>query len=233
MDDDRISSPPDYVTHHIFSFIPDIREGVSTSSLSKSWLRTWRSFKITDFDQCLILPSSALESINKGLLNEYGEGFVRFVDGALVRSQDGMPRFRLRATAEMAPRVDRWRFCRHMDKVSPYTCAVRFTLSLFQNASARWLRKFLRRCSTTFTCLESTVYVNQSICEAFAKKEEYPECCSGDIKCFCHRLKDAKIESVAGIQYGGPLDMYALCSWDLCPNLSFGPDVWLKLQWWN
>ncbi|OWM62953.1 hypothetical protein CDL15_Pgr020247 [Punica granatum] len=53
------------------------------------------------------------------------------------------------------------RFCRHMDKVSPYTCAVRFTLSLFQNASARWLRKFLRRCSTTFTCLESTVYVNQ------------------------------------------------------------------------
>ncbi|XP_031405394.1 uncharacterized protein LOC116214198 isoform X2 [Punica granatum] len=97
MDADRISSLPDEVKHHILSLIPNIKEVVKISSLSKSWLRTWRSFQITDFDQHLILP------------DESSDRFIRFVDDYLMRSHE-MPRFRLsaRATPEMAPHVDRW-----------------------------------------------------------------------------------------------------------------------------
>ncbi|PKI63538.1 hypothetical protein CRG98_016056 [Punica granatum] len=107
--DDKISLLPEHVKHRILSFIPSIKEVVRTSSLSKSWLRTWRSFQVTDFDQSLILPDSAIHQfVGARRWNEYSESFVRFVDDALMRSRDGMPRFQILATAEMAPHVDKW-----------------------------------------------------------------------------------------------------------------------------
>ncbi|XP_031405402.1 FBD-associated F-box protein At5g60610-like isoform X2 [Punica granatum] len=127
-DDDKISLLPEHVKHRILSFIPSIKEVVRTSSLSKSWLRTWRSFQVTDFDQSLILPDSAIHQfVGARRWNEYSESFVRFVDDALMRSCDGMPRFQVLATAEMAPHVDKWvgmALDYHVEELSINICKV-------------------------------------------------------------------------------------------------------------
>ncbi|OWM62955.1 hypothetical protein CDL15_Pgr020249 [Punica granatum] len=103
-DDDKISTLPEPMKHHILSFLPSIKEVARTSSLSESWLQTWRSFQITDFEQWLVLPR--YEILYRG--SEYNDPCVRFVDSALMRSRHGMPRFRLIVTLDMAPHIDRW-----------------------------------------------------------------------------------------------------------------------------
>ncbi|PKI33431.1 hypothetical protein CRG98_046176 [Punica granatum] len=50
-DNDKILSLPEHMQHHIVSFRRNMNEVVRTSSLSKSWLQTWRSLPINDFDQ--------------------------------------------------------------------------------------------------------------------------------------------------------------------------------------
>ncbi|PKI63533.1 hypothetical protein CRG98_016051 [Punica granatum] len=215
-----------------------------------------------DDDIISSLPEHAniQDIIRTGRGNEDTKRFVRLVDDALMRSRDGMPRFRLNATVDMIPHVDRWvglaldnrveeliiaiiydsankfqcpvptrvlsaQFIKSLtlegrikaDGISadyygiglrtlpfiwtdntPYSCAVGFKISFEQRPSGLWferLQKFLIGWSATFRCLEPTVCLRQSICKAFARKEEYPGypyCCSGaggGFLCFCHELK--------------------------------------------
>ncbi|XP_031405313.1 F-box/FBD/LRR-repeat protein At4g26340-like isoform X1 [Punica granatum] len=108
MDVDKFSTLPEHVQHHILSFIPSIEEVANTSLVSKSWLGTWRSFLITDFKPWLILPDADVSDFMETGLGEYGKSFVKFVDGALMRSREGMPRFGFFVNAELAPHLDRW-----------------------------------------------------------------------------------------------------------------------------
>ncbi|OWM89212.1 hypothetical protein CDL15_Pgr010499 [Punica granatum] len=63
----------------------------------------------------------------------------------------------------------------------------------------------------------------QYICEMFANREENPECCSGDVKCWKHELKGLMIERVEGIEHPGPLDWSIFAS--LVPTLNTGHEV--------
>ncbi|XP_031405395.1 uncharacterized protein LOC116214200 [Punica granatum] len=107
----------------------------------------------------------------------------------------------------------------------------------FPEASQSQDIKFLILDCLFHTCRPTSVILRvpdpllELICKAFARKEEdpdYPDCCSsaGGSSCFCHGLKDAKIDWFEGTHHGRPLDWSTLCS--LLPV-----EVWIRLQWWD
>ncbi|OWM89211.1 F-box/LRR-repeat protein At3g58930-like [Punica granatum] len=109
MDDDRISSLPEGVKHHIISFLPNIKDVGRICSLSKLWLWTSRSFQISNFRGCIIAPNVALLNISGNFTTaDDSSSFIRFLDDALMRSHDGMLRLNLYTNGDMVVHVDRW-----------------------------------------------------------------------------------------------------------------------------
>ena len=53
----RISDLPEFIMHHILSFLPR-KEAVKTSLLSTKWNCVWSSFPILDFDQCCYVKNN-------------------------------------------------------------------------------------------------------------------------------------------------------------------------------
>ncbi|XP_031405877.1 uncharacterized protein LOC116214627 [Punica granatum] len=84
-------------------------------------------------------------------------------------------------------------------------------------------------CQPTTFLLRAAKPLLKYICDALANREENIECCSGEPRCWRHKLKDAKIERVGGIQHQGPLDCYTLFS--LLPTLSSENEVCFRLRW--
>lgn len=90
--DDRISSLPDSLLHHILSFLPT-KYAVATSTLSKRWASLCFSLPSLDFDDTTYEPHSTYHLGREARFLH----FVQFVDGfLLLRDSQPIKRFRLK-----------------------------------------------------------------------------------------------------------------------------------------
>ncbi|KAL5725673.1 hypothetical protein ACHQM5_008792 [Ranunculus cassubicifolius] len=70
--EDRISSLPDGILHHILSFLP-IHNAIHTSLLSKRWKCIWKGISVLDLNETVLSCDSVYEKID----------FINFVDNIL------------------------------------------------------------------------------------------------------------------------------------------------------
>ncbi|XP_075665122.1 F-box/LRR-repeat protein At5g02910-like [Castanea sativa] len=108
---DRTSDLPEFILHHILSFLPR-KEATKICLLSKKWNCVWSSFPILDFDQALgkgyIMPDMSPDN------QERVEKFMNNVDTSLSRFHEHnlkMQKFELHMTLvdfKLASLVDKW-----------------------------------------------------------------------------------------------------------------------------
>ncbi|KAG8383468.1 hypothetical protein BUALT_Bualt04G0016300 [Buddleja alternifolia] len=81
----RISELPEPILHHILSFLPT-KDATKTSTLSKSWNSTWKSFPILNFSLSDFLLSAICKNKNpKNLKKVVVQEFIKFVDDSINR----------------------------------------------------------------------------------------------------------------------------------------------------
>ena len=108
---DRTSDLPEFILHHILSFLPR-KEATKICLLSKKWNCVWSSFPILDFDQALgkgyIMPDTSPDNQKRA------EKFMNNVDTSLSRFHEHnlkMQKFELHMTLvdfKLASLVDKW-----------------------------------------------------------------------------------------------------------------------------
>ena len=109
---DRISDLPEFIMHHILSFLPR-KEAGKTSLLSKKWNCVWSSFPILDFDQCHYVKNNG--SLYQGTRNKKRvKRFMNIVDKSFGRFHEHkfrLQKFKLHMTLvdfKLASLVDKW-----------------------------------------------------------------------------------------------------------------------------
>ncbi|OWM62954.1 hypothetical protein CDL15_Pgr020248 [Punica granatum] len=120
---------------------------------------------------------------------------------------------------------------KNLASAAPGIQYMNFTSKASQSINFLILDCLFRTCQPRSVVLRVPYPLVKLICEAFAAKvgyPDYPDCCSGagGFFCFCHRLKDAKIEWVEGYHHGGPLDWSTMCS-------LLRIEVWIRAEWWD
>ncbi|KAF3948684.1 hypothetical protein CMV_025348 [Castanea mollissima] len=75
---DLISQLPEYIIHHILSFLNDTKDAARTSILSRKWRQMWTSFSVLIFDQHKIQQQEGRQDIRN-----MKRAFTDFVDNSL------------------------------------------------------------------------------------------------------------------------------------------------------